>query len=169
MKRIIALTLAVLMIAALFAACGGDKKEEGNSNDAKSVDLTAVMNDINSQFDISESTVQGLKKLETTDELDRYYMIAAEDIKQFAAERSSSSTDYTEVVLVEAVGADAVNKIVTQLNSRLDAQRSTARSYTPEAVDMLEGCSVKTNGNFVYLIINDKQDEIVKVVEDALK
>ncbi|MBQ9515216.1 MAG: DUF4358 domain-containing protein, partial [Ruminococcus sp.] len=61
------------------------------------------------------------------------------------------------------------DKIVTQLNSRLDAQRSTAKSYTPEAVAVLESCSVKTNGNFIYLVISDKADGIVKLVEDAFK
>ncbi len=168
MKRVIALCLAVLMMAAMFAACG-DNNDGKKSDSAKSVDLNSVLNDINSQFGISESSVQGLKKLESTDELDRYYMISADDIKQFAAERSSSSTDFTEIVLVEATGSDAVNKIVTQLNSRLDAQRSTARSYTPEAVEMLESCEVKTNGNFVYLVINDKQSEIVSLIENTIK
>ncbi len=168
MKRILALSLAVLMIAAVFVACGGSKDDK-KSDSAKSVDLTSVLNDINSQYDINDSSVDGLKKLETTDELDRYYMISADDIKQFAAERSSSSKDFTEVVLVEANDADAVNKIVTQLNSRLDAQRSTARSYTPEAVSILEASEVKTNGNFVYLVINEKQSDINSLIENALK
>lgn len=154
------------MMAALFVACGD--KDDAKSDGGKSVDLNSLLSDINSQFDINDNSVQGLKKLETSAELDRYYMISADDIKQFAAERSSSSTDFTEIVLVEANDADAVQKIVTQLNSRLDAQRSTARSYTPEAVDMLEKCAVKTKGNFVYLVINDKQDEIVSLIEKTI-
>ena len=168
MKKIIALSLAVLMLAALFVGCGGEKKDDANSNDASSVKLSAVLDDINSKYNISDSTVQGLKRIETTDELDRYYMIAADDIKQFAAERSSSADDFTEIVLVEATGSDAANKIVTQLNSRLDAQRSTARSYTAEAVEMLEKCEVKTKGNFVYMVINEKSDEINKTIEEAI-
>ncbi|MBQ7217997.1 MAG: DUF4358 domain-containing protein [Ruminococcus sp.] len=169
MKRILAFTLAVLMMAAVLVACGGSNDKKSDDASAKSVDLNKVLGDINSQYDISESTVDGLKKLETNAELDRYYMIAESDIKQFAAERSSSSTDFTEIVLVEANDSAAVDKIVTQLNSRLDAQRSTAKSYTPEAVAVLESCSVKTNGNFIYLVISDKADGIVKLVEDALK
>lgn len=169
MKRILALTMAVLMMAAVLVACGGSKDGGKSDSSAKSVDLPAVLADINSKFDISESTVDGLKKLETNDELDRYYMIAAGDIKQFAAERSSSSTDFTEIVIVEANDSAAVDKIVTQMNSRLDAQRNTAKSYTPEAVEMLEKCSVKTNGNFVYLVINEKSEDIVKAIEDAIK
>ena len=156
------------MLAALFVGCGGKDDNKSGGSDAKSVKLTDVLNDINSKFDISDSTVQGLKKLETNDELDRYYMIAADDIKQFAAERSSSANDFTEIVLIEATGSDAVNKIVTQLNSRLDAQRNTAKSYTPEASAMLEKSEVKTKGNFVYLVINEKYDDIVKTIEEAL-
>lgn len=170
MKRIIALLLAVLMMAAVFAACGSDDKKDsgsdsGKSETAKSVDLPALLDKINSEFSLSSD----LKKLESADQLDRYYMISEDDIKQFAGERASSSTDFTEVVIVEANDSSAVDKIVTQLNSRLDAQRSTARSYTPEAVDLLESCGVKTNGNFVYLVINEEADGINKMIEDAIK
>lgn len=153
MKRIIAITMTLLMIAALLAACD------------KNVDLSGLLNDINSKYSLSD----GIKKLETEDELDRYYNISKDDIKQFAGERASSSTDYTEIVIVEAKDSGSVSKIETQLNSRLDSQRSTAKSYTPEAVELLNSCSVKTNGNYVYLVINENADGINKMIEDALK
>ena len=173
MKRIIALSLAVLMIAALFVACGGKKDDSksdsaSSADTAKSVDPAALLDKINEQYGINDSSVQGLKKLSTTDELDRYYKIAADDVKQFAAERSSSSEEFMEIVIVEA-NDSAADRIATQLNSRLDSQRNTAKSYSPESAEMLDGSQVKTTGNFVYLVINEKQDEINKMIEDAVK
>ena len=164
MKKLTALALAILMLASLLAACGSDSDSKKES----SVDLKGLLSDINTEFDISETTVQGLKILESTDELDRYYMISGDDIKQFAAERTSSSTDFTEIVIVEANGSEEVDKIVKQLNSRLDAQRNTAKSYNPDSVEVLEKCEVKTSGNFVYMVINDKCDEINQMIEDKI-
>ena len=33
---------------------------------------------------------------------------------------------------------------------------------------MLEKCEVKTKGNFVYMVINEKSDEINKTIEEAI-
>ena len=174
MKRLLALLMAVMMLAAVFAACGEEKKEDsgsGNANSqdaAASVDLSEILNTVNDTYNISESTVKGLKKVEGADALDRYYMISADTVKQFAAERSSSSDNFTEIVLIEVKDASDVDQVVTKLNSRLDSQRNTAKSYSPESSEMLEGCEVKTNGNFVYMVIDEKQADIVKTIEEQL-
>ena len=155
MKKIFALILTTLLIATVFTACGGS---------AKNVDLKAVMEQINSTYGLD-----GLKNIEDTDGLHRYYQIEANQVKQFAAELTANASSYNEVVIVEAVDQSAADAVETQLNARRRSQLSTAKSYDAEQVSMIEGCEVKTNGNFVYLVIGDQYDKIVADIEAAIQ
>ena len=154
MKRIFTIIIAAVLALAILTACG-----------AKNVDLKKVMDDVNSKYGFSTLTA-----VESADNLKRYYTIPAEDVKQFAAEFTKAATEgYTEVVLVEAVDANAAGRIKAQLESRLRSQLSDAKSYNAEQVSMIEACSVKDNGNFVWLVISDKQADINADIETALK
>ena len=155
MKRIIALVLAALMMAAVFTACGGS---------AKNVDLKSVLDTVNSQFGL-----EGLKSLDDAKSLNRYYTIGEDEVKQFAGELSTAASQYTEVVMVEGNDADAATKIAAALQAHLDSQLSTAKSYDADQVAMIEGCSVKQAGNYVWLVISDKASDINGVIEAALK
>lgn len=170
MKRILAICIAILMMLTMLSACGEKAEPDSESQqEIKTVSLPELLENINTKFDISAESVQGLEIISTNDDLYRKYMISEEDIKQFGAERSSSKTDYMELVLVEANDEDALTKIVNQMSSRLDAQLSTARSYNPESVALLENCKVKTIGNYIYLVISEKQEEIEAMIEEALE
>jgi hypothetical protein len=154
MKKYFALAVAVVLIVCTLAACGGSAKE---------VVLKDIMNDINSKYGISD-----LKVLESASDLNRYYNIAEEDVKQFAAELTTAASQYNEVILVEAVDADAAGRVATMLNNHLDAQVNTAKSYDQDTLAMVESCKVVTKGNIVYLVIGDKADEKNKDIDAAL-
>lgn len=160
MKRIIALLTAVMILCAVLSACGENDKQ-------KSVSLENLLNDINSEMGISESTIEGLNIIKTSEDLKDNYNISSDQITQFAAERTSSKKDFMEIVMVEAKDEESLKKIVDQMNSRLDAQLSTAKSYNPEAVDVLESCKVTTNGNYIYLVISKQQEKIESMIEEA--
>lgn len=154
MKRIAAIVLAAVLMMAVLTACGG----------AKEVDLKAVMSDINSRFGYTD-----LKTIEDADGLNRYYQISADDVKQFAAELSTTASQYTEVVMVEGADADAAGRIKAMLEAHLGTQLNTAKSYDADQVAMIEACSVKQSGNIVYLAVSDKFADITGVIETALK
>ena len=155
MKRILTILTAALLILALCTACG---------DTAKNVDLKALMDEINPTYNLT-----GLKAVEDTASLNRYYQIEEAGVKQFAAELTSSGSNYNEVVLIEAVDSAAAESIKAKLDERLRSQLSNAKSYDAEQVSMIEGCSVKVNGNFVYLIVGDQHADIEATVEAALK
>lgn len=154
MKRIISVIVAAVLMMAVLTACGG----------AKAADLNAIMSDINTQFGYTD-----LKTLEDTDALNRYYQISADGVKQFAAELSTTASQYTEVVLVEATDSTAADSIKTQLAAHLGTQLNTAKSYDAEQVAMIEACSVQQNGNYVWLVVSDKYSEITAIIDAALK
>lgn len=95
MKKVVSLvTIFVLCLTAL-AGCSGSKE----------VDLKTVLSDINSKYSLN------LKELTDSNDLKKYYSIDTEDVKQFAAEINSDSNSRVEIVLVEAVDADAASRV----------------------------------------------------------
>lgn len=152
MKRFFIIVTAALLILCVFAACN-----------TKTVDLNAVMDDINGSYALGD-----LKVIEDTDGLHRYFQIDADSVKQFAAEISSSAKKYSEVILIEAVDQSAADTIKTQLETHLNAQLGNAKSYDAEQVAMLEACKVEENGNFVYLVIGDNHEGIEEVIKTSL-
>ena len=154
MKRILTVLTAALLILAICTACGSEK----------SVDLKALMDEINTACGFTD-----MKTVDDTDSLNRYYQVEADSVKQFAAQLPSSSKDFNEIILIEAVDENAAGQIKTQLDARLRSQLSNAKSYNADQVSMIEACETKQNGNYVYLVIGDKHDEIDAIIAQALK
>ena len=139
MKKVISIVSAFVLCLAIFTGCG-----------AKEVKLSEVMDKINSDFSLS------LQKLESADELNTYYSIDTADVKQFAAEIDPNNNAPVEIVLIEAVDADAASRVETALTTRYNAIYSQYSSYTPEQLDMVKACKVTKDGNFVSMIVADK-------------
>lgn len=154
MKKLFTILTAVILTVLLCTACSG----------AKSVDLKALMDDINSTYGLSD-----LKQIEDADGLNRYYQIEADAVKQFAAELTTAASNYNEVILIEAADQNAAQTIKKQLEMRLRSQLSNAKSYDAEQVSMIEGCTVQENGNYLTLVVGDKHEEIEAKIAEALK
>lgn len=152
MKKVISIVSAFVLCLAIFTGCG-----------AKEVKLSEVMDKINSDFSLS------LQKLESADELNTYYSIDTADVKQFAAEIDPNNNAPVEIVLIEAVDADAATRVESALTTRYNAIYSQYSSYTPEQLDMVKACKVTKDGNFVSMIVADKGTEMLDVFYSYVK
>lgn len=152
MKKVISIVSAFVLCLAIFTGCG-----------AKEVKLTEVMDKINSDFSLS------LQTLESADELNTYYSIDTADVKQFAAEIDPNNNAPVEIVLIEAVDADAATRVESALTTRYNAIYSQYSSYTPEQLDMVKACKVTKDGNFVSMIVADKGAEMLDVFYSYVK
>lgn len=152
MKKVISIVSAFVLCLAIFTGCG-----------AKEVKLSEVMDKINSDFSLS------LQKLESADELNTYYSIDTADVKQFAAEIDPNNNAPVEIVLIEAVDADAATRVESALTTRYNAIYSQYSSYTPEQLDMVKACKVTKDGNFVSMIVADKGSEMLDVFYSYIK
>ncbi len=157
MKKITAIILAALMLMGVLAACGG------SSNSGASVDLNTVMTGVNTAFGMSD-----MKTVSSADDLNRYYQVDKNDVKSFAAEMTTNSSLYTEVVLVEAVDSAAADRVKAALDKHLSTQLSDAKSYHADQVALIESCSAQQAGNYVFLVISDKFNDIVNNIKGAL-
>ena len=156
MKKTISLLLLVLLMPVLMIGCGSQK----------AVDLSALMSDIDLSVGISADE---MKTLTDVSDLDVYYGIAEDDVKQFAAQiRSDSSTAPVEIVMIEAVDADAAERVNTALERRYHSIVSTYASYSPEQLAMAQECGVTVSGNFVVMAVSEHYDEIMKIFDDAV-
>ena len=152
MKKVFSIVAAFVLCLAIFTGCG-----------AKEVKLSEVMDKINSDFSLS------LQKLESADELNTYYSIDTADVKQFAAEIDPNNNAPVEIVLIEAVDADAASRVETALTTRYNAIYSQYSSYTPEQLDMVKACKVTKDGNFVSMIVADKGADMLNVFYNYVK
>ena len=152
MKKVISIVSAFVLCLAIFTGCG-----------AKEVKLSEVMDKINSDFSLS------LQTLESADELNTYYSIDTADVKQFAAEIDPNNNAPVEIVLIEAVDADAATRVESALTTRYNAIYSQYSSYTPEQLDMVKACKVTKDGNFVSMIVADKGAEMLNVFYSYVK
>lgn len=152
MKKIIAFAVAMVMCLSLFAGCG-----------SKNVNLSEVMTKLNSDYSLS------LTALSSVDELNTYYSINTEDVKQFSAEIDSTNDAPKEIILIEAVDADAASRVEDALTSRLNSIMATYNSYSPDQVDMVKDCKVTKDGNFVTLIVADKAPDMLDVYYEYVK
>ena len=152
MKKVISIVSAFVLCLAIFTGCG-----------AKEVKLSEVMDKINSDFSLS------LQKLESADELNTYYSIDTADVKQFAAEIDPNNNAPVEIVLIEAVDADAAARVESALTTRYNAIYSQYSSYTPEQLDMVKACKVTKDGNFVSMIVADKGADMLNVFYSYVK
>ena len=152
MKKIISIAMALVMSCLLLVGCG-----------AKEVNLSEAMTKINSDFSLS------LKTLDSVDDLNTYYSIDTADVKQFAAEIDPNNDAPVEIVLVEAVDAEAATRIETAVTTRYNDIYGRYSSYTPEKLDMVKSCKVTNENNIITLIVADKGSEILSAFNESIK
>jgi hypothetical protein len=165
MKRILALTLALLTLTMMLtlAACGGGDTDttDDTSSDVSTVsadkDLTAIRDQI-----ISDCGIQDTLMIET-EALESLYGITAD---QVAASAGFTSTDGAaafpqEVVMIQAVDETAAADIQTKLENHLSNIAETAASYDPDSLSLAENCPVVTDGTYVALFFSSNYDTMV--------
>lgn len=145
MKKILAILLTALCVVSL-AGCGG----------AKQVNLTECMDKMNSTYNVTD-----VKQYTTTDELNKYYSIDQADVKSFAAEKSNSKVD--EIILVEAVDANAAARVKDCLQKRYDEKKRESASYDAEFLNTVNKCEVAVKDNYVRLILSDNASGMVDI------
>lgn len=148
MKKALPVILSVILIFCL-AGCSSDNTKE--------INLTDVMTKINTDYP-SEMT-----EITETEKLTAYYQISAEDVKSFAAEIDQSGID--EVILIEAVDGDAAKRIEACLTNRYNSKVQQGASYSPEELSIIKQCSVKTDGNYVTMIVSENAEGMTQIYE----
>lgn len=153
MKKAISVMLALAMALSL-VACGGSTPE------AEPVDLQAVYDEISpllpEMLVLDESTMMA------------FLGIPAEDCTQVIAAICAGGLNADEVWLIEAKDQDALERLVTLVNTRLTAKEEETISYTPDQYVIVEKAEIITSGLYLAFLVSPEVETMKATVEAAL-
>lgn len=156
MKKI----LCLMMALCLMLLCGCAPQPAARKN----VDLSALMGSLTADYGFGE----GMLEL-TEDDLLELYGIVSEDVKQFAALLTMDSIEADEVILIEAVDAQAAKRVKEKLDARFQTKLNENKNYLPEQYAKIEKCKVAADGNFISMIVLENAAQVVEAYEKAIK
>ena len=173
-KLIVGIMLTAVLTASL-TACGDKTENSGGTDNSgntsvvssveKTADLKAVLSEINTKF---ASSTGNLRELTDTAELEKYYSIPADAVKQFSAEISADTNAPVEIVLVEANDENSVEKVKKALDIRYNSIYNIYASYSAEQLETVKACKVTVSGNYVTLVVAPEYEKIMEVVNAAI-
>ena len=116
--KIFALGLLAGIVSLALMACSSSPA----ASSAGEVDLSEVMREISSQVDVPSMLAHD------TEDLYSAYGIQAEDVKQSVAQVAYDSVRSDEIVMVEAVDADAAARVKECLDGRYQSKLAATQS-----------------------------------------
>lgn len=148
-------TCVALITACLFAliALAGSAETAG-------VDLAKVLD----SFALGDDMMPLVEE-----DLTDIYGIDAADVAQFAAAINDTGIKADEIVLVEAVDADATGRVEAALEERYQSKLNELENYLPEEYAVVKACAVEADGNYVSMIVAPNAAELVALYRAGLK
>ncbi len=149
MKKIICLIMVSMILFAL-CACTGNNTDTNTTTKNIQLDLAQIMTEIESSVTLPEN----MDDITNVDLLLQYYGIEAEDVKSYAVKINGTGIKCDEVVMIEATDADALGRIKTCLENRLEDVKNQMNNYLPDEYKIASACKVETVGNYATLFIS---------------
>ena len=153
MKKLLSAILAAVSAGVILCSCSGKE-----SNTAASELLEAATG--------SGAAFEELVSVEGSD-IKYTYDIDESLYDDFAASVAGNMAFADEIVFVKASSDEAVEKLQSALEARVESRKETLKSYAPDEYDKLCSSEVKTNGKYVYLVVGADSKTALKAAEKA--
>ncbi len=169
MKKVAVILAMVLIMGTVLCACKDNQDTTSGENSVVSTDtvqeksLTDVFSEIKSQMNVSE-----MVEFQDVSSLDRYYGITAEQVSEFAGGINNSGVEQEEIVLIKASDEANVEAIKTALENRRQSKLNENKNYNPTQAEIIEQCSVETNGLYIFMLISPNHEQMTQVVRTSL-
>lgn len=154
MKKIFAVLLAAVLV---LSGCGGETENKTPAN----VNVTALYTDLEGL---------GLPKMVEVgpDMMLSLYGIESADVKQAKVAISDDGLRADEVWLLEAVSAEAAQRLKSLVDSRIQQKDDESITYSPEQNAIVKRSYTAVEGSYVFFICSPEVDAMKGAVEDAL-
>ncbi len=189
MKRILSVTVALLLLMLALAGCGGNGEEaagaeetqvtETESDETETVetetaepadtagtensDLTALADRMISEAGITDAIPV------SADALASVYGLDPAQIASAAGYNASSGGAFPqEIILVKAVDSDGASAVAQAFANRLSDIAAQAESYDPDSLALAQKCQVVTQGEYVGLFFSEQYDQLVELFQQGV-
>lgn len=168
MKRFVLIITAILCLGAFTACSSKEDKENSKQSDVsdstrESFNTQSIMTEIKENFEFSDMSEYNEPVF-----IETLYGVSQADIKQCSLLLNQTGTVADEIVIIEAVDSDAAGRIIELVTGWYTSKAAQMKDYIPEEYEKITGCSVKNNGNIVYMVIADNNKEIEEIIEKYL-
>ena len=160
----------------------GESKEEESSESAESNESEAESGDSKeaakeeggvtpkSVYEAIEKEVELPAMIEGDDDfISNYYGINPADLDGYVFASAEDATLADSIIIMNAKSEEAVDHIVSALNTVIEQKSAEMENYLPEQYEIVAKSSVKTKGSCVYLVISNDADSIEAVIQAAIK
>ncbi len=96
------------------------------------------------------------------------YGIDFSSIDDYIFVMSEMSTSVETVAVFKSEDAAARESVSAALQTFADGKRAEMENYLPEQFDIVDRSSVKTSGDYVYLVISDNAEAIEEIIAACL-
>ncbi len=171
MKKFGGKTLCVCMAAAVMLLGGCGKAEEAPTAEVVQnvAEKTASARPVKDIYEDIKQAVELHSPVEMADSfISNYYGIDPEKLEEYIFVMSEEATSAETIVIMKVKDEGDVEKISGALQVVVDEKRGEMENYLPEQFEIVDKSSVKSKGNYVYLVISESQDTIVQMIEEEL-
>ncbi len=101
--------------------------------------------------------------------ISNYYGINPADLDGYVFASAEDPTLADSVIIMKAKSGDGAERIVAALNTVIEQKAVEMENYLPEQYAIVAKSSVKTEGDYIYLVISAEADNIESVIRENLK
>ncbi len=100
--------------------------------------------------------------------ISNYYGIDVAGLEDYVFVMSEEATSAETIAIMEVKDSEDIEPVCSALQLVLDEKRSEMENYLPEQFQIVDKSSVKTKGNYVYLVISEQAKEIETIIEGEI-
>ena len=194
MKRILSITVALLLLMLALAACGGNSEEPAETESTEVTETTEepaetteesaepageveeAAETVAETSDLMALANQMIQEAGITDAIpvsaealtNVYGLDPAQIVSAAGYNAASGGAFPQEIVLVQASSADNAAAVAQAFTNRLSDIAAQAESYDPDSLALAQKCSVVTNGDYVGLFFSEHYDQFVDLFQNGL-
>lgn len=155
--------------AIVLGGCG--KAEEVSETDVEQSEAEETVNakPVKEIYEDIKQAVELHSPVEMADSfISNYYGIDPEKLEEYIFVMSEEATSAETIVIMKVKEEGDVEKISGALQVVVDEKRGEMENYLPDQFEIVDKSSVKSKGNYVYLVISESQDAIIQMIEEEL-
>lgn len=165
--------LLILAGTMLLCGCGGSTPTENASVVSDTVSQTEeTVKETKAIADIYDEITNSVTLVSPFcwDEefITNYYDIDVAELEEYVFSMSEDATSAETVIIMKAKDSADVSDLSDCLQMVVDEKKSEMENYLPEQFEIVVKSSVQNRDNYVWLVISENADAILKIIEDSI-